>query len=114
MRHGRSAVDDTIITPYSWLAWKGQQMNKLHINSKNQAETKPTDNRQSRKEPKVPKPWQHLIGQLVEIYTTSGRTLRGTLQAVYSYELVLDTKAHGAILIGKGRCESCHRLGGES
>ena len=89
-------------------------MNKLHIKSKNQAGSKPADYRQSRKESKVPIPWHQWVGQRVEIRTTSGRVLRGTLQAVYSYELVLDTKTYGLMLIGKGRFESCHRLGGES
>jgi hypothetical protein len=89
-------------------------MSTLHLKSKYQTDSKPKDKHQSRKEPKVLIPWQYWVGQLVEIHTASGRILRGTLQAVYSYELVLDTKTYGLMLIGKGRFESCHRLGGES
>ena len=89
-------------------------MSTLHLKSKYQADSKPEDKHQSRKEHKVLIPWQHWVGQLVEIHTASGRILRGTLQAVYSYELVLDTKTYGLMLICKGRFESCHKLGGES
>ena len=70
--------------------------------------------RSQKKEFKVPVPWQSWLGQRVEIRTATGQVLRGRLIEVYLYELVLETKAQGRVLIGKGQWETCHKLGGES
>jgi hypothetical protein len=89
----------------------------ITLRLKNKPRSKPEPKQQARpqnKEFKVPVPWQSWLGQMVEIRTATGQVLRGRLIEVYLYELVLETKAQGRVLIGKGQWETCHRLGGVS
>jgi hypothetical protein len=88
-------------------------MTTLRLKSKPRPEPKQQVRSQNQKI-KAPVPWQSWLGQTVEIRTATGQVLRGRLAEVYLYELVLETKAQGRVLIGKGQWETCHRLGGVS